>query len=131
MSHVSYDYTVPRALSPVLQAVSPAIKMPHSLHLLQSRHSHQDAIQSNSEDFNATWISLSPDDIREQGGNNGGVAFSSQNYFPSNSTAQDKDWSWKHRAEEEKFGFQVRQVYHTNGAGEEEEMAVSKETDLG
>ncbi|XP_072854273.2 ADAMTS-like protein 2 isoform X2 [Pogona vitticeps] len=130
MTHVSYDYTVPRALFPALQTVSPAIKMPLSLHLPESSHSHQDEIQSISEDFNATWISLKPDDIQEQGEDNEGMTFNSQNYFPSNSTDKGSDWSWKHGAEEGRFGFQVQQVYHTNRAGEEEEMAISKETDL-
>nr|XP_028588227.1 ADAMTS-like protein 2 isoform X1 [Podarcis muralis] len=128
--HVTYDYTVPRALSPALQTVSPAIKMPTLyLHLPEPSHNRQDAVPPISQDFNATWLSLAPDDVGEpfpRGEEHGGVAFKSQGFFPFNSTAQGKDWGWKHGAEDEKFGFQVQRVYHTNGAGDDEKI----ETDL-
>uniref|UniRef100_A0A803TXU2 PLAC domain-containing protein n=1 Tax=Anolis carolinensis TaxID=28377 RepID=A0A803TXU2_ANOCA len=41
-----------------------------------------------------------------------------------------KIWDWKHREEEERFCFQVRQVYHTNGAGDDEELGTSRDPDL-
>ncbi|XP_060630427.2 ADAMTS-like protein 2 isoform X1 [Anolis sagrei] len=131
--HVTYDYTVPRTLSPALQTVSPVIKMPIHLHLPGSSHNRQDAIPPISEDFNDTWISLAPDDIGEgftQGEDHGGMVFKNQNFSPSNTSVQGKEWDWKHRAEEERFGFQVRQVYHTNGAGDDEELATSRDTNL-
>ncbi|XP_042320291.1 uncharacterized protein LOC121929034 [Sceloporus undulatus] len=131
--HVTYDYTVPRTLSPALQTVSPIFKMSLHLHLPEPSHNHQEAVAPIPVDFNATWISLAPEGIGErfsQGEEHGGMGFKSQNFFPSNSSAQARDWDWKHRAEEERFGFQVRQVYHTNGAGEDEEVAASRETEL-
>ncbi|XP_015284634.1 PREDICTED: ADAMTS-like protein 2 [Gekko japonicus] len=66
MPYVTYDYTVPRTRSPALQTVPPAIKMPLYLRLPEPSHNHQDAIPSISQDFNATWISLAPDDLGER-----------------------------------------------------------------
>ncbi|XP_066482093.1 ADAMTS-like protein 2 [Tiliqua scincoides] len=129
--HVTFDYTVARSLLPVLQTVPPAIKIPLYLHLPEPSNNHQDAIPSISQDFNATWISLAPDDIEEsfpEGEEHGDVALNSQNFFPRNSTAQGRDWGWKHRAEEERFEFPVQRVFHANGASEDEER--SRETDL-
>ncbi|XP_062973184.1 ADAMTS-like protein 2 [Elgaria multicarinata webbii] len=131
MPHVTYDYTVPRALSTALHTVPPAVKRPLYLHLPEPSHNRQDVMPSISQDFNATWISLAPEDIGDrfpQEKEHGGMAFNSQNYFLGNSSAQRK--GWKHEAEEERFHFHVRRVYHTNGAGEGEEVAVGGETDM-
>ncbi|XP_054836309.1 ADAMTS-like protein 2 [Eublepharis macularius] len=133
MPHITYDYTVPRTLSPTLQTIPPAIKRPLYLHLSESGHNHQEAIPSISQDFNATWISLASDDLGErfpQGEEHGGMAFSRQNFFPSNSTTPGSDWGWKHGEEGESFNFQVERLYHTNGADEAEEVVGGRETDL-
>nr|XP_056700675.1 ADAMTS-like protein 2 [Euleptes europaea] len=132
MPHVTYDYTVPRTLSPALQTIPPVIKMPLYLRLPDPSH-NQDAVPSISQDFNATWIPLAPDDLGErfsQGEERGGMAFGSQNLFPSNSTTPGWDWGWKHGDEGESFSFQVQRLYHTNGADEAEEVGVGRETDL-
>lgn len=132
MPHVTYDYTVPRSLSTALQTVAPAFKISLYLHLPEPGHNHQGAIPSVSQDFNATWISLAPEGIKErfpEGEGRGEMALNSQNVFPSNSTAQGRDWDWKHKAEEKRFQFQVQQIYHANGASEDEER--DRETDLG
>ncbi|TFK06900.1 transcription factor SOX-5-like [Platysternon megacephalum] len=130
MPHITYDYTVPHVPSPALRTAAPALEAPLYLHLPDSSPKHPAPVPADSgavRDFNATWLSLSPDDVSDQfppGEEHGDLKFNSQDFFQSNSTAQAGPWGWEQREEEEeKFGFRIRQVYHANGAGEEEEAA--------
>lgn len=127
MPHVTYDYTVPRALSPAVQTVPPSIKMPLYLHLPEPSQNYQDAVSSISQDFNASWASVTEmtDDTEEEPG---GMSFNSQNFFLNTSTPQGKEWDWKHEAQEENLSFQFQQLYETN---EDEEVTADKEADLG
>ncbi|XP_044295206.1 ADAMTS-like protein 2 [Varanus komodoensis] len=133
MPHVTYDYTVPRMLSPALQTASPASQVPLYLHLREPSHGRQKAMPSVAQGLNATWDSLAPKGAGErflQGNKHSGVAFSGQHYFLSNLSAQDKDWAWKPGAGEDRLGFRAQQASRTNGAGEEEGVPVGKEAGL-
>uniref|UniRef100_A0A8D2QRY6 PLAC domain-containing protein n=1 Tax=Zosterops lateralis melanops TaxID=1220523 RepID=A0A8D2QRY6_ZOSLA len=77
-----------------------------------------------AQDFNATWLSLSPDDTSEQLPLREGqedLDFGAPHFFQTNSTSQTQDWGWEQSEEKEKYDFQIRQVYHANTAGEDEE----------
>ncbi|NXE49398.1 ATL2 protein, partial [Casuarius casuarius] len=137
MPHITYDYTVPR--TPALRTAAPAVDAPLYHHLPET--SQNQPIPANSraaQDFNATWLSLSPDDTSEQlplGEGREDLGFSRQDFFQTNSTSQPQDWGWEQGGEkEEKYDFQIRQVYHANTAREEEEedaAAIGGETELG
>lgn len=136
MPHITYDYTVPR--TPPLQTAAPALARPLYHHLPVTSQSH--SIPANSRaaqtDFNATWLSLSPDDTSDQLPLREGqedLDFGPPHFFQNSSTSETRDWGWE-QSEEEKYNFQIRQVYHANTAGEEEEeeaAAVGGETELG
>uniref|UniRef100_A0A8C3RJ04 PLAC domain-containing protein n=1 Tax=Cyanoderma ruficeps TaxID=181631 RepID=A0A8C3RJ04_9PASS len=82
-----------------------------------------------AQDFNATWLSLSPDDTSEQLPLREGqedLDFGAPHFFQTNSTSQTQDWGWEQSEEKEKYDFQIRQVYHANTAGEEEEEEVDQ-----
>ncbi|KFP21308.1 ADAMTS-like 2, partial [Egretta garzetta] len=135
MPHITYDYTVPRI--PPLQTAAPAVDRPLYHHLPETSQSHPIPANSRADqDFNATWLSLSPDDTSEQLPLREGhedLGFSHPRFFQTNSTSQTQDWGWE-QGEEKKYDFQIRQVYHTNTAGEEEEeeaTATGRETELG
>uniref|UniRef100_A0A8C3NB29 Uncharacterized protein n=1 Tax=Geospiza parvula TaxID=87175 RepID=A0A8C3NB29_GEOPR len=124
MPHITYDYTVPR--TPPLRTAAPALARPLYHHLPVTSQSHP--IPANSRaaqtDFNATWLSLSPDDTSEQLPLREGqedLDFGPPHFFQTNSTSQTQDWGWEQSEEKEKYDFQIRQVYHANTAGEEEE----------
>ncbi|NXG44859.1 ATL2 protein, partial [Psilopogon haemacephalus] len=134
MPHVTYDYTVPR--TPSLRTAAPDVNRPLYHHLPETSLDH--AIPANSravQDFNATWLSLSPDDTSEQLPLREGhedLGFDHPHFFQTNSSSQIRDWVWEQSEEKEKYDFQIRQVYHANTAGEEEEAAaIGEETDLG
>lgn len=137
MPHVTYDYTVPR--TPPLRTAAPALARPLYHHLPETSHSHPIPANSRAaQDFNATWLSLSPDDTSEQLPLREGqedLDFVAPHFFQTNSTSQTQDWGWEQSEEKEKYHFQVRQVYHANTAGEEEEeeeaAAAGGETELG
>ncbi|XP_074402480.1 ADAMTS-like protein 2 isoform X4 [Zonotrichia albicollis] len=136
MPHITYDYTVPR--TPPLRTAAPALARPLYHHLPGTSQSHP--IPANSRaaqtDFNATWLSLSPEDTSEQLPLREGqedLDFGPPHFFQTNSTSQTQDWGWEQSEEKEKYDFQIRQVYHANTAGEEEEeeaAAVGGETEL-
>uniref|UniRef100_A0A8C3RH48 PLAC domain-containing protein n=1 Tax=Cyanoderma ruficeps TaxID=181631 RepID=A0A8C3RH48_9PASS len=123
MPHVTYDYTVPR--TPPLRTAAPALARPLYHHLPETSHSHPIPANSRAaQDFNATWLSLSPDDTSEQLPLREGqedLDFGAPHFFQTNSTSQTQDWGWEQSEEKEKYDFQIRQVYHANTAGEEEE----------
>ncbi|NXY05972.1 ATL2 protein, partial [Pteruthius melanotis] len=136
MPHITYDYTVPRV--PPLPTVAPALARP--LYHQPPETSQNHPIPANSraaQDFNATWLSLSPDDTSEQLPLREGqedLDFGAPRFFQTNSTSQTRDWGWEQSEEKEKYDFQIRQAYHANAAGEEEEeeaAAVGGETGLG
>ncbi|NXT11967.1 ATL2 protein, partial [Prunella fulvescens] len=137
MPHITYDYTVPR--TPPLRTAAPALARPLYHHLPVTSQSHP--IPANSRaaqtDFNATWLSLSPDDTSEQLPLREGqedLDFGPSHFFQTNSTSQTQDWGWEQSEEKEKYDFQIRQVYHSNTAGEEEveeAAAAGEETELG
>ncbi|NWI39711.1 ATL2 protein, partial [Picathartes gymnocephalus] len=136
MPHITYDYTVPR--TPPLRTAAPALARPLYHHPPETSQSH--LIPANSraaQDFNATWLSLSPDDTSEQLPLKEGqedLDFGPSHFFQTNSTSQTRDWGWEQSEEKEKYDFQIRQVYHANTAGEgeeEEAAAVGGETELG
>ncbi|NWZ07758.1 ATL2 protein, partial [Agelaius phoeniceus] len=137
MPHITYDYTVPR--TPPLRTAAPALARPLYHHLPVTSQSQP--VPANSRavqtDFNATWLSLSPDDTSEQLPLREGqedLDFGPSHFFQTNSTTQTRDWGWEQSEEKEKYDFQIRQVYHANTAGEEEEeeaAAVGGETELG
>ncbi|KFQ10836.1 ADAMTS-like 2, partial [Leptosomus discolor] len=134
MPHITYDYTVPR--SPPLRTAAPALDRPLYHHLPETSQNHPIPANSRAaQDFNATWLSLSPDDISEQLPLTEGhedLAFSNSHFFQTNSTSQTPDWGWE-QGEEKKYDFQIRQVYHANTGEEEEEeaAAIGGETELG
>ncbi|NWW99165.1 ATL2 protein, partial [Caloenas nicobarica] len=135
MPHVTYDYTVPRA--PPLRTAAPAVDRPLYRHLPEASQSHPMPANSRAaQDLNATWLSLSPDDTSQQLPLREGhedLGFGHPHFFQTNSTSQTQDWGWE-QSEEKKYDFQIRQVYHTNTAGEEEEeeaAAIGGETELG
>ncbi|NWZ40821.1 ATL2 protein, partial [Brachypodius atriceps] len=136
MPHVTYDYTVPR--TPPLRTAAPALARPLYHHLPETSQSHPIPANSRAaQDFNATWLSLSPDDTSEQLPLREGqedLDFGAPHFFQTNSTSQTQDWGWEQSEEKEKYDFQIRQVYHANTAGEEEEeeaAAAGGETELG
>ncbi|NWR45249.1 ATL2 protein, partial [Regulus satrapa] len=136
MPHITYDYTVPR--TPPLRTAAPALARPLYHHLPETSQSHPLPASSRAaQDFNATWLSLSPDDTSEQLPLREGqedLDFAPPHFFQTNSTSQTRDWGWKQSEEKEKYDFQIRQVYHANTAGEEEEeeaAAAGGETELG
>ncbi|NWW31446.1 ATL2 protein, partial [Panurus biarmicus] len=134
MPHVTYDYTVPRTLP--LRTAAPALARPLYHHLPETSQSHPIPANSRAaQDFNATWLSLSPDDTSEQLPLREGqedLDFGPPPFFQTNSTSQTRDLGWEQS--EEKYKFQIRRLYHANTAGEEEEeeaAAVGGETELG
>ncbi|NXP79938.1 ATL2 protein, partial [Ramphastos sulfuratus] len=134
MPHVTYDYTVPQ--TPPLRTAAPAVDRPLYHHLPETSQDH--AIPANSravQDFNATWLSLSPDDTSEQLPLREGhedLGFNHPHFFQTNSSSQTQDWVWEQGEEKEKHDFQITQVYHANTAGEEEAAAaIAEETELG
>ncbi|NWW29301.1 ATL2 protein, partial [Falcunculus frontatus] len=136
MPHVTYDYTVPRA--PPLRTAAPALSRPLYHQLPETSQNHPIPANSRAaQDFNATWLSLSPDDTSEQLPLREGqedLDFGPPHFFQTNSTSQTRDWGWEQSEEKEKYDFQIRQVYQANSAGEEEEeeaAAVGGETGLG
>ncbi|NXG25309.1 ATL2 protein, partial [Grallaria varia] len=136
MPHITYDYTVPR--TPPLRTAAPALARPLYRHLPESSQNHPMPANSRAaQDFNATWLSLSPDDTSEQLPLREGhedLGFGHQHFFQTNSTSQTRDWGWEQGEENEKYDFQIRQIYHANTAGEEEEeetAAIGGETELG
>lgn len=135
MPHITYDYTVPR--TPPLRTAAPAVDRPLYHHLPDTSQNHPIPANSRAaQDFNATWLSLSPDDTSEQLPLREGhedLGFDHPHFFQTNSTSQTRDWGWE-QGEEKKYDFQIRQVYHANTAGEEEEeeaAAIGGETELG
>ncbi|NXR58188.1 ATL2 protein, partial [Rhadina sibilatrix] len=136
MPHITYDYTVPR--TPPLRTAAPALARPLYHHLPETSQSHPIPANSRAaQDFNATWLSLSPDDTSEQLPLREGqedLDFGPPHFFQTNSTSQTQDWGWEQSEEKEKYNFQIKQVYHANTAGEEEEeeaAAAGGETELG
>ncbi|NXD67205.1 ATL2 protein, partial [Eolophus roseicapillus] len=135
MPHITYDYTVPRILP--LQTAAPDTDRPLYHHLPKTSQNYPIPANSRAaQDFNATWLTLSPDDTSEQLPLREGhedLGFDHPHFFQTNSTSQAQDWGWE-QSEEKKYDFQIRQIYHTNTAGEEEEeeaAAVGGETELG
>ncbi|NXE22111.1 ATL2 protein, partial [Ardeotis kori] len=135
MPHITYDYTVPR--TPPLRTAAPAVDSPLYHHLPETSQNHPVPANSRAaQDFNATWLSLSPDDTSEQLPLREGhedLGFGHAHFFQTNSTSQTRDWGWE-QGEEKKYDFQIRQIYHANTAGEEEEeeaAAIAGETELG
>ncbi|XP_009865849.1 PREDICTED: ADAMTS-like protein 2, partial [Apaloderma vittatum] len=122
MPHITYDYTVPR--TPPLRTATPALDRPLYHHLPDTGQNHPIPANSRaSQDFNATWLSLSPDDTMEQLPLREGhedLGFRHPHFFQTNSTSQTRDW--EQDEEKEKYDFQIRQVYHAS-TGEEEEAA--------
>lgn len=141
MPHITYDYTVPR--TPPLRTAAPALVRPLYHHLPETSQSHPIPANSRAaQDSNATWLSLSPDDTSEQLPLREGqedLDFGPPHFLQTNSSSQTRDWGWEQSEEKEKYDFQIRQVYHANTAGEEEEAAavgeeaaaVGEETELG
>ncbi|NXH35083.1 ATL2 protein, partial [Myiagra hebetior] len=137
MPHITYDYTVPR--TPPLRTAAPALARALYHQLPETSQNHPIPANSRAaQDFNATWLSLSPDDTSEQLPLREGqedLDFGPPHSFQTNSTSQTQDWGWEQSEEKEKYDFQFRQVYHTNTAGEEEEeeaaAAAGGETGLG
>ncbi|NWW78372.1 ATL2 protein, partial [Climacteris rufus] len=136
MPHITYDYTVPR--TPPLRTAAPALARPLYHHLPGTSQNHPIPASSRAaQDFNATWLSLTPDDTSEQLPLREGqedLDFGPPHFFQTNSSSQTQDWGWEQGEEKEKYDFQIRQVYHANTAGEEEEEeagAIGGETELG
>ncbi|NXG89768.1 ATL2 protein, partial [Stercorarius parasiticus] len=135
MPHITYDYTVPR--TPPLRTAAPAVDRPLYHHLPETSENHPIPANSRAaQDFNATWLSLSPDDTSEQlplRERHEDLGFSHTRFFQTNSTSQTRDWGWEQGEEKEKYDFQIRQVYHANTGEEEEEeaTAIGGETELG
>uniref|UniRef100_A0A8C3PQE7 PLAC domain-containing protein n=1 Tax=Calidris pygmaea TaxID=425635 RepID=A0A8C3PQE7_9CHAR len=135
MPHITYDYTVPR--TPPLRTAAPAVDRPLYHHLPETSQNHPIPANSRAaQDFNATWLSLSPDDTSEQLPLREGhedLGFGHPHFFQTNSTSQTQDWGWEQGEEKEKYDFQIRQVYHANAGEEEEEeaAAIGGETELG
>ncbi|NXT53118.1 ATL2 protein, partial [Pluvianellus socialis] len=133
MPHITYDYTVPR--TPPLRTAAPAVDRPLYHHLPETNQNHPIPANSRAaQDFNATWLSLLPDDTSEQLPLREGhedLGFSHPHFFQTNSTSQTRDW--ERSEEKEKYDFQIRQVYHANTGEEEEEeaAAIDGETELG
>ncbi|NWQ90102.1 ATL2 protein, partial [Burhinus bistriatus] len=135
MPHITYDYTVPRI--PPLRTAAPAVDRPLYHHLPDTSQNHPIPANSRTaQDFNATWLSVLPDDTSEQLPLREGhedLGFSHPHFFQTNSTSQTRDWGWEQGEEKEKYDFQIRQVYHAN-TGEEEEKeaaAIGGETEFG
>ncbi|KFO88410.1 ADAMTS-like 2, partial [Buceros rhinoceros silvestris] len=135
MPHITYDYTVPR--TPPLRTAAPAVDRPRYHHLPETSQDHPVPANSRAvQVFNATWLSLSPDDTGEQLPLREGhedLGFGHPHFFQTNSTSQTRVWGWERGGEKEEYDFQIRQVYHANtGEKEEEEAAaVGGETELG
>ncbi|NXH11757.1 ATL2 protein, partial [Bucco capensis] len=135
MPHITYDYTVPR--TPPLRTAAPTVDRPLYHHLPASSQDHPIPANSRAaQDFNATWLSLLPDDTSEQLPLREGhekPTFSHPHFFQTKSTSQTQDWAWE-QGEEKKYDFHIRQVYHANTGEEEEveeEAEIGGETELG
>uniref|UniRef100_A0A8C6JVP6 Uncharacterized protein n=1 Tax=Melopsittacus undulatus TaxID=13146 RepID=A0A8C6JVP6_MELUD len=132
MPHITYDYTVPRILP--LQTAAPDIDRPLYHHLPETSQNYPIPANSRAaQDFNTTWLTLSPDTSEQLPLREGheDLGLGHPHFFQSNSTSQAQDWGWE-QGEEKKYDFQIRQIYPTNTAGEEEEAAaVGGETELG
>uniref|UniRef100_A0A8C0VLD9 ADAMTS-like protein 2 n=1 Tax=Cyanistes caeruleus TaxID=156563 RepID=A0A8C0VLD9_CYACU len=106
MPHITYDYTVPR--TPPLPTAAPALARPLYHPLPETSQSHH-PIPANSraaQDFNATWLSLSPDDTSVQLPLREGqedLEFGPPHFFQTNSTSQTQDWGWEQSEEKEKL----------------------------
>uniref|UniRef100_A0A663M071 PLAC domain-containing protein n=1 Tax=Athene cunicularia TaxID=194338 RepID=A0A663M071_ATHCN len=124
MPHITYDYTVPRM--PPLRTAAPALDRPLYHHLPETSQNHPiPAVSRAAQDFNATWLTLSPDDTSEQLPLREGhedLGFGHPQFFQTNSTGQTQDWGWE-QGEEKKYDFQIRHIYHANTGEEEEEAA--------
>ncbi|NWU25247.1 ATL2 protein, partial [Dyaphorophyia castanea] len=136
MPHVTYDYTAPR--TPPLRTAAPALARPLYHLLPETGQNHPVPASSRAaQDFNATWLSLAPDDTSEQLPLREGqedLDFGPPHFFQTNPTSQTRGWGWEQSEEKEKYDFQITQVYHANTAGEEEEeeaAAAGGETGLG
>ncbi|NXC41111.1 ATL2 protein, partial [Penelope pileata] len=132
MPHITYDYTVPRT-PPPLRTAAPAVDRPRYHHLPETSRSHPVPANSRAaKDSNGTWLSLPLDDTGEQlplRERHEDLGFSHLHFFHSNSTSYPRGWE---QGEEKKYDFRIRQVYHVNTAGEEEEAAaIGGETELG
>ncbi|NXJ77170.1 ATL2 protein, partial [Trogon melanurus] len=130
MPHITYDYTVPR--TPPLRTATPAVdRRPLYHHLPDTGQNHPIPANSRaSQDFNATWLSLSPEDTMEQLPLREGhedLGFRHPHFFQTNSTSQTQDWE----QDEEKYNFQIRRVYHANTGEEEGAAGIGGETELG
>ncbi|NXJ10996.1 ATL2 protein, partial [Odontophorus gujanensis] len=137
MPHITYDYTVPRT-PPPLRTAAPAVDRPRYHHLLETIQSHPvPASFRAAKDSNTTWLSLSPDDTNKQlplKERHEDLGYSHPRFFHTNSTGRPRGWGWEQGGEKEKYDFHIRQVYHVNTAGKEEEeeaAAVGGETELG
>ncbi|NWI88351.1 ATL2 protein, partial [Pitta sordida] len=133
MPHITYDYTVPR--TPPLQTAAPALARSLYPHLPETSQNHPVPANSRAaQDFNATWLSLSPEDTSEQLPLREGhedLDFGHPHFFQTNSSSQTRDWGWE-QGKEKKYDFQSRRIYRGNTAGEEEEEdAIGGETELG
>ncbi|XP_010084653.1 PREDICTED: ADAMTS-like protein 2, partial [Pterocles gutturalis] len=105
MPHITYDYTVPR--TPPLRTAAPAVDRPFYHHLAETSQNHPIPANSRAaQDFNATWLSLSPDDTSEQLPLREGhedLGFSHPHFFQTNSTSQTRDWGWEQGEENNEF----------------------------
>ncbi|XP_010132266.1 PREDICTED: ADAMTS-like protein 2, partial [Buceros rhinoceros silvestris] len=114
MPHITYDYTVPR--TPPLRTAAPAVDRPRYHHLPETSQDHPVPANSRAvQVFNATWLSLSPDDTGEQLPLREGhedLGFGHPHFFQTNSTSQTRVWGWERGGEKEDNEFEVSRVGH-------------------
>ncbi|XP_010016310.1 PREDICTED: ADAMTS-like protein 2, partial [Nestor notabilis] len=113
MPHITYDYTVPRI--PPLQTAAPDTDRPLYHHLPETSQNYPIPANSRAaQDFNATWLTLSPDDTSEQlplRERHEDLGFGHPHFFHTNSTSQARNWGWE-QGEEKTNEFDVSPVGH-------------------
>uniref|UniRef100_A0A8V5GEZ3 Uncharacterized protein n=1 Tax=Melopsittacus undulatus TaxID=13146 RepID=A0A8V5GEZ3_MELUD len=96
MPHITYDYTVPRILP--LQTAAPDIDRPLYHHLPETSQNYPIPANSRAaQDFNTTWLTLSPDTSEQLPLREGheDLGLGHPHFFQSNSTSQAQDWGWE------------------------------------
>ncbi|XP_072494284.1 ADAMTS-like protein 2 [Notamacropus eugenii] len=131
--HISYDFTVPRVQVLAAPAPDPSLSL-HGPDSYGYRNQDFDSPEPTT-DFNTTWISaISPGEVNAHislGEDIRKITLDHRSFVQRNTAAvQAGAWDQSMGEEEEKFGFQVEQVYPTIRGGEAEMATVGREANL-
>ncbi|XP_044531792.1 ADAMTS-like protein 2 [Gracilinanus agilis] len=135
VSHISYDFTVPRDQVLALHTATPAPEPPLSVRGSNSYgHQSQDLDSPEpgpSAGFNTTWVSAnSPKEVDGHISLGGDTRKRHRSFAHRNGADQAGNWGQSMAEEEEKLRFQVEQAYPTIKEGETEMTVVGGELDF-